>query len=108
MKQRLIKMRHWWQRNFGLVYASANGIEWYRFSAWFGRIALVRDLGTPFLVRLGENHRLIITEKVLPGYGKPYGGWQWDYEPHGRFVGDVRDARRNREGICQSLRFTRL
>jgi hypothetical protein len=87
MKQRLIKLRHWWQRNFGHVYASANGKDWHRFGARLGCIALVW-VDSPFIVRLGEDHRLIITEKVLPGYGKPYGGWQWDYEPHGCFVGD--------------------
>ena len=88
MKQRLIKMRHWWQRNFGYVYASANGKDWHRFSACFGHIALEWLLGAAFIVRLADDHRLIIAEENLLGYGKPYGGWQWDYEPHGRVIGD--------------------
>ena len=87
MKQQLIKRRHWWQRNFGHIYASANGNDWYRFRARFGCIALVW-IFTPFIVRLADDRRLIITDEDLSGYGKPYGGWQWDYEPHGRFVCD--------------------
>ena len=82
MKQRLIKMRHWWQRNFGQVYASANGKNWRRYNARLGYITLHWLLGTPFILRLGDDHRLIIADKDLRGYGKPYGGWQWDYEPH--------------------------
>lgn len=88
MKQRIVKLRHWWQRNFGHVYASANGSDWYRFRARFGRIALAWSLGTPFIVRLADDRRLIIANEDLFGYGKPYGPWQWDYEPHGCSVGD--------------------
>ena len=88
MKQSLVKLCHWWQRNFGHVYASANGKNWHRFGAWFGYIALKWSLGTPFIVRLADNRRLTIANEDLPGYGKPYGGWQWDYEPHGHFVCD--------------------
>ena len=88
MKQSLIKLRHWWQRNFGYVYASANGKDWHRFYTWFGYITLKWLLGTPFIVRLADDHRLIIADEDLSGYGKPYGGWRWDYEPHGGFVDD--------------------
>ena len=87
-KKPIDKLTHWWQRNFGYVYASANGKDWYRFRAWFGRIALVWGFGIPFILRLGDEHCLIITDKDLRGYGKPYSGWQWDYEPHGRCVGE--------------------
>ena len=31
----------------------------------------------PFVCRLGENGDIIIDEKHLVGYGKPYGGWKW-------------------------------
>lgn len=87
MKQRIVKLRHWWQRNFGHVYASPNGKDWYRFRARLGCIALVW-VASPFVVRLADDRSLVITEKGLPGYGKPYGGWRWDYEPHGCFVCD--------------------
>ena len=87
MKQQLAKLRHWWQRNFGHVYASANGIDWLRFRARLGRITLVW-CELSFTVRLGNDRQLIITDDYLRAYGKPYDGWQWDYEPHGRFVGN--------------------
>lgn len=67
MKQRIVKLRHWWQRNFGRVYASANGIDWYRFRACFGCIALKRSLGISFIVRLADNLRLIIAEAIAHG-----------------------------------------
>lgn len=86
MKHRMIKFCHWWQRNFGRIYASANGKDWYQFRARFGQIALVWG-ESPFIVRLDPSHRLIILDKWLSGYGKPYGGWKWDYKPHGRLVG---------------------
>lgn len=88
MKQQIVKLRHWWQRNLGHVYASANGSDWYRFRARFGYIALVWSLGTSFIVRLADDRKLIIADEDLAGYGKPYGGWQWDYEPHGRVICD--------------------
>ena len=88
MKQRIIKLRHWRQRNFGHVYASANGKDWYRFIALFGYIALKWWEVEPIVVRLADDRKLIVVDEELPGYGKPYSGWQWDYEPHGRCVGD--------------------
>ena len=88
MKQLIVELRHWWQRNFGHIYASPNGNDWYRFSALFGYIALKWPLGMPFIVRLADDRRLIIADEDLAGYGKPYGGWQWDYEPHGRVICD--------------------
>ena len=87
MKQQLIKLRHWWQRNFGRVYASTNNADWYRFRARFGCIAFAW-CESPFVVRLDDDHQLIIADKYFVGYGKPYGSWQWDYEPHGRVIGD--------------------
>ena len=89
-KKPIDKLTHWWQRNFGYVYASANGKDWYRFRAWFGHIGYfaLYWIPSPFIVRLGDDHRLIIANKDLSCCGKPYSGWQWDYEPHGRCVGE--------------------
>lgn len=35
-----------------------------------------------------DDRKPIITDEDLARYGKPYGGWQWDYEPHGRVIGN--------------------
>lgn len=86
MKHRMIKFCRWWQRNFGHVYASPNGRDWYRCRARFGKIALIWG-ESPFIVRLSPTHHLIILDKWLPAHGRPYGGWKWAYKPYGRLVG---------------------
>lgn len=87
MEQILVKLGHWWQRNFGQVYATENGIDWYRYNTRLGYIAITWLLGRSFILRLGDDHRLIMSEKDFPA--EPYGRWKWDYEPHGYFVCDA-------------------
>lgn len=52
----------------------------FRFRVKRNRVALVWNTLIdiiPFVCRLGENGDIIIDEKYLAGYGKPYGGWKW-------------------------------
>lgn len=91
MKVKLLRLRHWWQRNFGHVYLSetrGNGeIRCYRFKAWFGKVALCW-WPCDFVCRLSPNGDIInhCWEKMR-GFGKPYPGWKWSYEPVGSVIG---------------------
>ena len=84
--------RHWWRRNFGCVYLSENGADWYRFRARRGRVALVWNTlcgAIPFYCRLDESGLVLNDhDDSMRGYGRPYGSWRWDYEPRGRLVGE--------------------
>ena len=78
-------VKHWYQRNFGHVYLTQT--KWngqtvcWRFRARFGRIALCW-WATPFVCRLSPNGDIInITDKCMRGYGNPFPGWKWSYEP---------------------------
>lgn len=87
-----IKLKHWWQRNFGHVYlwCGENGKPWYRFRARRGRVALVWTLifgDSGFICRLNRDGSVIIDDDYYAGYGKQYGSWVWDYEPKGECAG---------------------
>lgn len=88
----LTKLRRWWQRNFGCVYLSRDGIGWYKFRSRFGRVAFVWNtlLGEiPFLCELDEETYLVLNrhDETMSGYGRPYGTWQWSYTPYGPVIG---------------------
>lgn len=86
----LIKLRHWWQRNYGHVYLKdtsvlGNGIQ-YLFRARRGKVAFVWHIITgeniAFICRLSPNGEVNnIHSEAMSGYGKQYGGWRWSYEP---------------------------
>lgn len=87
-----LRLKHWWQRNFGHVWATRGGSDdgWYKFRARFGKIALVwttfyGDLS--FICFISSDHKVRIAGKEYPGYGQQYGWWHWDYEPHGKVLG---------------------
>lgn len=85
MKRLLVTVRHWYQRNFGHVYLTQTKLggqtECWRFRARFGRIALCW-WATPFVCRLSPNGDIInIACEWMRGYGKPFLGWRWSYEP---------------------------
>ena len=68
------------KRNFGHVYLCDKfkpGVL-YRFRARWGKVALTWG-ESPFVCRLAKNGELIIDEKRLRGYRKPYWGWRWRY-----------------------------
>lgn len=68
------------KRSFGHVYLqdSCNPGVLYRVRARRGKVALTWG-GRPFVCRLAKNGELVIDEKSVCGYGKPYPGWTWRY-----------------------------
>lgn len=85
MNHLLTTVKHWYQRNFGHVYLTQTKLggqtECWRFRARFGRVALCW-WATPFVCRLSPNGDIInIDCEWMRGYGEPYPGWKWSYEP---------------------------
>ena len=82
-----IKLKHWWQRNFGHVYLTTHNwkgeLRCFRFKAWFGKVNLVWICGGGLVCKLsptgGDN--INIHNKDMLGYGKPFGDWKWSYVP---------------------------
>ncbi len=89
------RLRHWWQRNFGHVYLTetrydgSGGRQCYRFKARFGRVNLCWWTG-PFICRLAEDGKIVNSfGESMSGFGHPYPGWTWSYEPT---TGDVKEG----------------
>lgn len=78
------RLTHWWQRNFGCVYLTEtkwNGErQCFRFKARFGRIAFVW-WACPFVCLLANNGDVINLQQWMRGFGMPFPGWRWSYEP---------------------------
>lgn len=92
LKSLKLRIKHWWQRNFGHVYlwSGSERDPWYRFRARRGRVALVwstifEDIG--FVCRLREDGAVVIDDDYYAGYGKQYGSWVWAYGPKGECAG---------------------
>lgn len=85
MNRLFLRLRHWWQRNFGRVYASGglSNDGWYSFRCRFGKIALVWTTffgDIAFICGLRKDGAVIILGKEYPGYLQPYGSWKWSYD----------------------------
>lgn len=82
------------KRNFGHVYLhdAFNPGMLFRVRARRGKVALIW-VGDPFVCRLAKNGELVIDEKHLCGYGKPYHGWTWRYfVPMGFPLENIKDG----------------
>ena len=79
----MLRLRHWWQRNFGHVYVlDSIQDKCFRVGTRFGCVAAFCPLGFPFPLRLGANGELLNTKEWMFSYNKPIRPeWTWSYTP---------------------------